>query len=67
MRRATLWELFLLAVGNVGRYLYEWADRKLEAGDAEVVRHARLRFNTGVMRNNERTAMKKKWYTNGDA
>lgn len=55
MRRATLWELFLLAVGNVGRWMYEWADHKYEAGDVDVLRHAKVRIKTGVMRNNWRS------------
>jgi hypothetical protein len=37
-------ELLLIAVGNLGRWLYEWADRKLDADDPDVVRHAALRL-----------------------
>lgn len=37
-------ELFLVAVGQVGRFLYEWADRKLENGAVDVIDHARVRL-----------------------
>lgn len=30
----------LIGIGSVGRWLYEWADRALERGDPDVLRHA---------------------------
>jgi hypothetical protein len=55
-----MYEAFLVAVGNFGRWLYEWADHRLEAGDSDVMAHAMLRFKP-----KETKISTRRWYDNG--